>query len=173
MSKNRTAKVDSYFTLPYDVEEAFSEMHGSIDPDSGHIVCHKYTPRLGVIGNGVDHVPYIGFGECLSIVYGNTVVGKLLSILDAHQIDCLEIKQGSRLVVETSSGEVPVEDLVIAIHRLRMLGYGVVKLYLGRTSNGYIPVAIGVDKDNRREMIAVFIDPSCSRREEKQSTAHI
>jgi len=169
----RKISIEVYFTVPYDVEELFSGMHGSIDPDSGHIVCHKYSPRVGVISNGEESIPYIAYGDCIGIVVGDRVVGKLLAILDARQVECLEIKQSSGLIVKVGDSEVSVEDLVIALHRLRMLGYNVTRIYMGSTSNQIVPVIVGIDKENRREMIAVFVEPACIKSIGKGSTLHI
>ncbi len=164
------------FLVPYDVEELFSEMHGSIDPDTGHIVCHKYTPRVSVIVD--DHgeaIPYLTYSGCLGIVLGDRVVGKLLSIIDARHVECLELKQREGLILRDEGGEynVPVEDLVMAMRNLRILGYKNTKIYLGKINGDPVPVLIGVDREGKREMIALFIDPSCiskSRVEEAKTT---
>lgn len=169
MGGRSRASIRSYFTLPYDVEELFSEMHGSIDPDSGHIICHKYTPRLGVINNGESSIPYIVYSNCVGIVVGDRVVGKLLSMLDAKQVEYLEVRQSVGLVIKTNSGEISVENLILALHRLRILGYGVTKIYLGEVDGKPIPILVGVDKENRREMMAVFVEPECSVQEAKPS----
>ncbi len=172
--KSRVRIIDG-FLVPYDVEELFSEMHGSIDPDTGHIVCHKYTPRINVIvDNNGDAIPYLSYSGCLGIVLGDRVVGKLLSTIDARHVECLELKQKEGLVLRDDSGEynVPVEDLVMAMRNLRILGYKVIKIYLGKIGNEPVPVLIGVDREGKREMIALFIDPSCisKRPEEKART---
>ncbi|RLG79807.1 MAG: hypothetical protein DRO40_12185 [Thermoprotei archaeon] len=169
----RRISIEAYFTVPYDVEELFSGMHGSIDPDSGHIVCHKYSPRVGIIGNGEESIPYIAYGDCIGIVVGDRIVGKLLSILDARQVEHLEIKQSSGLIAKVDSSEVSVEDLVIALHRLRVLGYNVTKIYMGSTSDQIVPIIVGIDKENRREMIAVFVEPGCIKSSGKGLTLHM
>ncbi len=172
MTNNRSkVKIVDGFLIPYDIEELFSEMHGSIDPDTGHIVCHKYTPKINVIVNDGDAIPYISYSGCLGIVLGDKIVGKLLSTIDARHVECLELKQKEGLVLRDNSGEysVPVEDLVMAMRNLRILGYKTIKIYLGRIDEDPIPVLIGVDREGKREMIALFIDPSCiSRRDEKK-----
>lgn len=170
--KGKTS-IQSYFTLPYDVEELFSEMHGSIDPDSGHIVCHKYTPRLGVISDGEDSIPYIAYSNCIGVVVGDRVVGRLLSILDAELVECLEVRQSKGLVVKTNNGEIGVEDLVLALHRLRVLGYNVTRIYLGEVDGRPVPIVVGVDKEKRREMMAVFVEPECGVRETRSSRTTI
>lgn len=169
----RRISIKAYFSLPYDVEELFSEMHGSIDPDSGHIICHKYSPRIGVISNGEESIPYIAYGDCIGIVVGSKAIGKLLSILNARQVEHLEIKQSSGLIAKADGSEVSVEDLVIALHKLRVLGYNVTKIYIGGTSDQMVPIIVGIDKENRREMIAVFVEQECIKSLGKGSTLHM
>ena len=59
------ARVKGQARLPYILVDVLAQMHASIDPDSGHILCHYHDLGAAVVEVGGREVPMLLVGGCL------------------------------------------------------------------------------------------------------------
>ncbi len=54
--------------IPDSMLEAIAYLHGAMDPDSGHLVCHHYPLGLTLVEAGGAKAPALSVGECIYLV---------------------------------------------------------------------------------------------------------
>ncbi len=59
------ARLRGQARLPYAVVDVLAQMHASVDPDSGHMVCHYHEVGAAVVEVGGRDVPMLLVGGCL------------------------------------------------------------------------------------------------------------
>lgn len=160
---------DKSFKVPYAIEELFSDMHGAIDPDSGHIVCFKKETKIKILEdeNG-NIIPLVSYDDCIALTMGTQNVVNLISCSKARAVDKIEITVG-HVNVKTRDLEVSLklEQIANSIRLLKSTGYNRVRLYIGRIAidnkEHEVPIIIGIS-DRGTETIAIIVLPC---REEK------
>jgi len=63
---------------PHSVLEDLADLHGAVDPDTGHLVCHYFPLAPVIIDAGGNDVPGLQIGECLTLVLGREYTSKIL-----------------------------------------------------------------------------------------------
>jgi len=63
---------------PHSVFEDLADLHGAVDPDTGHLVCHYFPIAPVIVEAGSSEVPGLQIGECLTLVLGREYTGKIL-----------------------------------------------------------------------------------------------
>ncbi len=76
MAKARIAGKTQY--IPDSIIEGVARLHGAVDPDTGHVVCHHYSLGATAIEVNDSVIPGLIVGECLIIVYGEKHVSLLV-----------------------------------------------------------------------------------------------
>ncbi|MEB3774095.1 MAG: hypothetical protein GSR86_04115 [Desulfurococcales archaeon] len=64
--------------IPDSILESIAMLHGAVDPDTGHLICHHYPLGLALIEAGGRSMPALGIGECIYLVpppYADLLVG--------------------------------------------------------------------------------------------------
>ncbi len=54
--------------IPDSMLEAIAYLHGAVDPDSGHLVCHHYPLGLTLVEAEGVKAPALSVGECIYLV---------------------------------------------------------------------------------------------------------
>ena len=54
--------------LPHTVMENLIDLHGAVDPETGHLTCHYYAIAPVIVEIGGREFPGLNVGECMTIV---------------------------------------------------------------------------------------------------------
>ena len=54
--------------IPDSILESIAMLHGAVDPDTGHLVCHHYPLGLAIIEASGRSMPALSIGECIYLV---------------------------------------------------------------------------------------------------------
>ena len=154
---------DKSFKIPYVIEELFSDLHGAIDPDSGHIVCYKKETMVEVLED--DHgnsIPIITYDNRIALTMGSQNIINLLSLTKAKAVHKIEITvKHVGIESEDIRTSLKIEDIVNGIRLLKSAGYNQIKIYIGKiTVNNEeheIPILLGIGGE--KENIALIILP--------------
>jgi len=60
-------------------------LHPAVDPDSGHLICHRHDVSAAVLEAGDEPYPALLVGSCLAIVTGKRLVEDILAKGDARK----------------------------------------------------------------------------------------
>jgi len=139
--------------LPHTVMENIVDLHGAIDPDTGHLICHYYAiaPVIVEIG-GVDF-PGINVGECLTLVPGEKAANKALEEAEPVKIGELDTSKG------VDGVRVDPASLALALGYVRY-AEGSMKLLVSKDKGSLIVLYEG-EGDNK---IVLIVWP-CKKRE--------
>jgi len=64
---------------PHTLFEEIADLHGAVDPDTGHLICHYYPLAPVIVEVDGEAVPGLQVGECLTLVPGQDNVEKIVS----------------------------------------------------------------------------------------------
>jgi len=62
--------------LSHAVMEELVDLHGAVDPDTGHLTCHYYALAPVIVEIGGERFPGLNVGDCITIVPGEAAVAK-------------------------------------------------------------------------------------------------
>jgi len=160
------------FEISESMLEILGFLHGAIDPDSGHIVCHHY--RLGVLYAKHENniIPLFGVENCLFVTAGEENISAIISSDDAVKIETLSVS-GGRLTI----GDIDVENywIFLALSFVREIG-GKLSFYkLGLILEDKKEVkAVALLAEPKDSTPVMLIVPSkCVSQEKKELTTHI
>ena len=64
---------------PHTIIEELADLHGAIDPETGHMICHYYPFAPIIIDTEEGVVPGLHIGDCLTLVPGKDNVDKIIA----------------------------------------------------------------------------------------------
>jgi len=99
--------------------ETLGLLHGAIDPDSGHIICHHYRFGVFYAKQSGNTIPLFSIEGCLFITIGEKNVEAIVKSNDAVEAGTLSITEGS-----ISIGDVKLESYwaLLALNFIRETG---------------------------------------------------
>jgi len=62
--------------LSHAVMEELVDLHGAVDPDTGHLTCHYYALAPVIVEIGGEQFPGLNVGDCMTLVPGEAAVAK-------------------------------------------------------------------------------------------------
>ncbi|BAN90284.1 hypothetical protein [Aeropyrum camini] len=100
--------------LPDPVWEAVVRLHGAVDPETGHLICHHYPIALQLVETSEGAVPAVMVGDCILVVVGSTYVSRLLTEARESRLEELGADQA-----RVGGVRVPAEAIAHVLSSLR------------------------------------------------------
>ncbi len=150
--------------------EVLGFLHGAIDPDSGHIVCHHYRLGVFVAMAGGRPVPLFGIEGCLFVTMGDENTSAIVSGDDAVSVDSLSITGGSIAV-----GDVKIESYwaLLALSFVREMSGSIHMYKLNLLLDGRSVKAAGILVKPKESQPVLVIVPSQCFYERREVATHM
>ena len=165
-----TIKRERSFEVTETILEVLGFLHGAIDPDSGHIVCHHYRFGVAAIDVGGKPVPLFSIEGCIFLTAGEENTRLILENSGAVKVEELRISGGNIAV-----GDVSVESYwaLLALSFVRELGGKIYTYKIPVNLDGRAVKAAGILVRPKDSYPVLIILPSKCAYERKEVATHM
>ncbi len=132
--------------LPHSVMEDLVDLHGAVDPDTGHLICHYYAIAPVIVEIAGRKFPGLNVGECMTIVQGQDAVAAAEEEGERVELSEIDAKGGVNGI------SVDAASLALALSHVRNAGG---KLRLLAPRSGEDAVIVVFDSDGEESIVVI------------------
>lgn len=140
-------RIERQLRLPFTVFDSLAQTHASVDPDTGHLVCHYYEVGAAVVEVSGKKYPMMLIGGCILATTDPEAVEAIES--ESREIDGIPARLHSDPSV--------AQWLSVMLQLVRDL-QGKVKVYATPMDSAQ---ALTITSRNKGVVVAVILNPSC------------
>ncbi len=147
-------RVERQLRLPFIVFDSLAQTHASVDPDTGHLVCHYNEVGAAVVDVSGKKYPMMLIGGCILATTDPEAVEAIES--ESREIDGIPARLHSDPSV--------AQWLSVMLQLVREL-QGKVKVYVTPMDSAQ---ALTITSRNKGVVVAVITSPNCLQVEERR-----